>query len=1630
MWWIGSFEGSRLDPIDMRGLGVERRMDMSGFRGPARGLGRTLSWWFSKKRGTVMTQRNRRSWTGWVVVLALVLLTTFGAEAQGEGIWRKEYKGPSGSVAEISDCVASPDGSYFANTGPNLIIAKLSPSGGPIWRKQYSCSTRVWDYFEMAGGSEGGACLLYHDTSFPQNRLLFLDRSGEIIRQVSLTYKAYPTRIWSLKGGGYLIAGFYQYSQSPLTRLPFLIKYGEDGYIARALRSATLVDAPGWAPKGCPTQEGGILIEGCQFDADLSRSTCWEIPSWTQTNDPILASDGGIFQFGGGQVLRCNSGGTPLWSVTLPLYEDDTHPNPSISSISFAPAPDGGLYSYYSVIYRISVDLSTWREILLRWDSQGNVQWARDISEDYGLNWRQMVNSLDQRLSLFKPLTYGEDITLLVPSEILNLPSSGNEWNTCISSTNLPPVSSPADISYRAPWDPAWVPYEYTEDEESLIFWSTDAPFSPEYACVASCSISCGADAKPISGPSPLAVDFSSLVTTGGCADEPVYAWDFGDGASSTEHNPSHTFTTEGVFTWTLTVTAEGETASVSGKVVTETPPTAVPAAEPSSGTIPLAVRFSAEVAGGTAPYEYTWDFKDGSATSSEVAPIHLFTAGGSYAVTLTIRDTDGKTAEGTVTVAVGQGEPTDLTVAITATPTGGAIPLAVAFAANAQGGTAPYTYDWDFGDGSAHSGDASPTHTYTSAGDFTATLFVIDADSHGVVATVIVRAAATLVVSAQATPTSGSTPLQVIFTSTVSGGTAPYTYAWDFGDGGTSALENPWYTYEDPGNFTATLTVRDGSGQVVSAAPLSLQVSQGLKAIASGTPLAGTVPLTVHFTGSAIGGTPPYGYSWDFGDGGTSVEQSPTHPYGAVGTYQAVLTVTDSQSLSRSSAPITVRVNAPLVITAGATPTVGSIPLTVQFTAAVSGGMEPYTVTWTFGDGSSGTGSSVSHTYTAMGAYTVTAKVVDGAGVTATDSHLTIGVTLPLTATVTGTPLTGEEPLSVSFTATASGGMAPYTYSWNFGDGSPADARPSPGHIFRKRGTYTVTFSLKDAFQQTFTSELTVTVTPAQPELLWRYTADTALLHVPTVGPDGAVYAGGSNSYVYAIGPNGNLLWKKKPGGVVMATMAFDRGNLYFPTSNQRLVAYSTGGGKIWDVKLDTNANCSAAVSDCGDVYLGTTGGTLYAVAPGGGVKWKFKTVGPIESTPAVGRDGIIYVVANDSAPQDYPATLYAFYPNGGIKWMAPSLLGFKVFLPLVLDGDDNIYVTDSAGTVTVVPPTKTTPPPDPRTYLWKASVGSASPVIAGGLLLYSGAGSTKTVQISDGADGPWAGDHGGAVAPAISADGKAYVIQNDDPENAYLVALDMADGTTLSQTRLAGATRDAALVTLNRKGRVVLITADYNVECYSVPRGGAPGPWVQYGGTSYHSARRSDVPTAFITSPADGSQVNGDVNVLYGGTVDQTCDGPKVNFYIEDFKAASAAVSPASFIWFTGASQDGPYTLTAECWDKAGNVVETSINVTLHNPAPPIYTTVDPAPTFAWQPMGDSKFRVYLSTDPEFGTILTKSKTPTKPWLKSPGWTPNKKQWAKVLAVAGASPVRVYWKAIGKDAGLVYLGSFTITH
>jgi PKD repeat protein len=165
--------------------------------------------------------------------------------------------------------------------------------------------------------------------------------------------------------------------------------------------------------------------------------------------------------------------------------------------------------------------------------------------------------------------------------------------------------------------------------------------------------------ASPTSGPAALTVSFSDAST--GIVE--TWSWNFGDGGTSSEENPTHAYNITGSYTVTLTVTGpDGIDTEIKTDYITVTDPGSVTvdfSASPVSGTAPLDVQFTDLSVG--AITAWTWDFGDGGFLSTERNPQHTYTSSGVYTVTLTVTTGTGPQSEtkvGYINVSAGGGAP------------------------------------------------------------------------------------------------------------------------------------------------------------------------------------------------------------------------------------------------------------------------------------------------------------------------------------------------------------------------------------------------------------------------------------------------------------------------------------------------------------------------------------------------------------------------------------------------------------------------------------------------------------------------------------------------------------------------------------------------------------------------------------------------------------------------------------------------------------------------------------------------------------------------------------------------------------------------------------------------------------
>lgn len=266
----------------------------------------------------------------------------------------------------------------------------------------------------------------------------------------------------------------------------------------------------------------------------------------------------------------------------------------------------------------------------------------------------------------------------------------------------------------------------------------------------------------------------------------------------------------------------------------TVTPPAAVApsgltaSASPTSGVAPLAVNLTAATTAGTEPVTYSWNFGDGS-TATGALVSHIYNTAGSHTATVTATNSIGSVSQSvtiTVTAAAPPPPPPPApalkppVVSASANVTSGNAWLKVAFTASASdpnAGGRITGYSWTFGDGAASTSRA-PSHTYKTAGSYTATVTVTDNKGMSASKSVTITVAAPIPPTANPTATVGAKrKVTFVANATAAPNSSIARRAWDFGDGSTTTGAQVTHTYAKSGSYTVTLTVTDKDGGTVT---------------------------------------------------------------------------------------------------------------------------------------------------------------------------------------------------------------------------------------------------------------------------------------------------------------------------------------------------------------------------------------------------------------------------------------------------------------------------------------------------------------------------------------------------------------------------------------------------------------------------------------------------------------------------------------------------------------------------------------------------------------------------------------------------------------------------------------------
>ena len=672
--------------------------------------------------------------------------------------------------------------------------------------------------------------------------------------------------------------------------------------------------------------------------------------------------------------------------------------------------------------------------------------------------------------------------------------------------------------------------------------------------------------ATPSRACSPALVQMQPLVLSA----DPIstWQWNFGDGATSSAMNPSHTYTTAGSFTVSLTVTTQSGCIATLSTVAADTIDNAPVAAFIASNTNACAydiIAFTDQSTGYITSWQ--WDFGDGGANTLQ-NPKHKYTDSGYFTVTLIITnngcsDTLRKTNYIHIKPPVA-----NFTAGYNCQTRNSR-----SFMDNSIGATAWY---WDFGDGTT-STEQNPVHTYAQPGQY----IVRDSVVNGGCWDVKTDAANIMAIFPAYTLTANGPDFchgqSIQFTASQYDASITSALYWDFGDnthsvfGKEAVVSN--HTYTQPGTYYPYLVADDILGCTDTVFLTAVHV-YGPRAAFGNIALAckQSGNIDFHDSSSMDGSHPIIQWQWDYGDGTTAINGVATssHAYSNAGSYAVQLVITDSYGCTDTALkPNAVSISNP--VAAFTLPdSVNCTGTTIQF-GNQSSGNTALTYTWYFGDGTTSADSLPVHAYTNQGQYTIALSVHDGYGCSDSvykTNALTVSsptASFALTDTFTLCPPLVIHPVNNSQNALG--------YSWNFNDGNTSTL-DNPVHYYTTAGHYDLTLIAKGAGS----------------------CADTAHKTLVVNGPSGAL------QYTAVAGCAPVLArFTITTANTTNTLLDFNDGTIITLQGADTSHTYTTYGNYLPRVLLTNNANCVVSIEGVDTIRVAQVNAALAYTVQGG---------------------------------------------------------------------------------------------------------------------------------------------------------------------------------------------------------------------------------------------------------------------------------------------------------------------------------------------------------------------------------------------------------------------------------------------
>ena len=524
-----------------------------------------------------------------------------------------------------------------------------------------------------------------------------------------------------------------------------------------------------------------------------------------------------------------------------------------------------------------------------------------------------------------------------------------------------------------------------------------------------------------------------------------TYSWDFGDGNTSTVQSPTHTYVNEGTYTVTLVTSNACGSSTTSSTIIVVLPPVAAIGIDPMEICPGETVTFT-DNSSNTIDSR-SWTFEGGqSPTGSAATETITYATPGRYDVTLIVSNSEGAD---TLTL-------TDAVIVK-------ALPQAV-FTTTQQGNQIIYNYTgastdiitWTLPDGSTSMSNPL-TIVANQNGDYTVTLSVSNdcgMDSQSNTTTVAVYPVATISIG----QSTGCAP----FTTTFSAPDFPdATYTWSFAGGtpSTSTEQSPSVTFTERGVYGATLTITNPYG-TDNATEINAVTVEDVPTSIFTTAYDGIQLTTTNSSEYADS------YLWNFGDGSTSTDATPSYQYQTNGTYDVSLTSINECGEITTSETVVIELLIPTIdVTSDVT--AGCAPFVVNYTNNV-----PDTnvmIVWTFEGGTPSTSTEDNPTvvYDNAGIFDVTVMVSNAVGSNSRVFTEYISVESDPVANFDAM----ANGLEYTFIDMSSANVDEYI--WDFGDGNTSN-EANPVHTFATAGVYSVSLTVSnECGSHTFMTEV-----------------------------------------------------------------------------------------------------------------------------------------------------------------------------------------------------------------------------------------------------------------------------------------------------------------------------------------------------------------------------------------------------------------------------------------------------------------------------------------------------------------------------------------------------------------------------